>query len=290
MKSYMIFIIVTYLFFKNILLILRRVKKNYEKRKYNYKNISTFNLGSSHSYWSFLTLDSLKHINLAHSSQTFYYDKIMLEKFLNKTNSDKVNKICFLTISYFSFSANKLWQNQDIVQYYYPLSLEDFENKEKLEYILYNYLPIIYNFKRKIKEKLKKKKINKTEAEIIEKRIIGHVKRLKEINNREFNLKLLQELIERCQKNSIKVVLLTTPFRKEYNNYFSQELLEKNFYNIIEKIAQKYSLRYLDFSHDYINFNKKEYFKEEDYDHLSLEGSKILMKLLEKNLNIKLLE
>lgn len=61
-----------------------------------------------------------------------------------------------------------------------------------------------------------------------------------------------------------------------------KELLEKNFYEIVEKIRNKYNLLYFDFSHDYKNFNKKGYF--EDYDHLSKEGSEIFKEILLKKL------
>lgn len=287
MKEYIVFLIVFYFCLKNILLILRRYKKNHKKRKYkiNYKKIKSFNLGSSHSYWTFLALDEEINLNLAHSSQTFYYDKIMLNKFINKIKKEK-EFTCFITISYFSFSSKELWQTQDIIQYYYPLSIKEFKGKEKIEYILYNYFPIIWNFKRKIKEKLNKK-IKKELT--IENRIKGHVKKLEKTEYREYNLNLLEEIIKKCQDNSIKVVLLTTPFQKEYNDYFSEELLEKNFYNVIEGITAKYKIKYLDYSHDYINFDKKEYFKKNDYDHLSLDGAKVLIRLLEKELKIKLL-
>lgn len=107
-----------------------------------------------------------------------------------------------------------------------------------------------------------KEKLNKTKKKkemIIERRIKGHVKKLEKTEYRE------------------------------YNDYFSEELLEKNFYNVIEGITEKYKIKYLDYSHDYINFNKKEYFQKNDYDHLSLDGAKVLMRLLEKELKIKLL-
>ena len=210
----------------------------------------------------------------------------MLNKFINKIKKEK-EFICFITISYFSFSSKEIWQRQDIIQYYTLLSIINFKGKERINYILYNYFPEILRFKNKLKEKLNKTK--KKKEMTIESRIKGHVKNLEKTEYREYNLNLLEEIIKKCQDNSIKVVLLTTPFQKEYNNYFSEELLEKNFYNVIESITRKYKIKYLDYSHDYINFNKKEYFQKNDYDHLSLDGAKVLMRLLEKELKIKLL-
>lgn len=280
---YIILYYIIYLAIRNLRLILKQQKR---KRKYNFKNIKSINLGSSHSYFAFLGVDEKINLNLAHISQTFYYDKIMLNKFIDKIKKEK-EFICFITISYFSFSSKEIWQRQDIIQYYTPLSIINFKGKERINYILYNYFPVILRFKNKLKEKLNKTK--KKKEMTIESRIKGHVKKLEKTEYREYNLNLLEEIIKKCQDNSIKVVLLTTPFQKEYNNYFSEELLEKNFYNVIESITKKYKIKYLDYSHDYINFDKKEYFQKNDYDHLSLDGAKVLMRLLEKELKIKLL-
>ena len=285
MKSYYIilYVWIIYLTIRNLRLIFKQQKR---KRKYNFKNIKSINLGSSHSYFAFLGADEKINLNLAHISQTFYYDKIMLNKFINKIKKEK-EFICFITVSYFSFSSKEVWEDQDIIQYYIPLSIYDFKGKEKIDYILYNYFPIIFRFKNNLKEKLNKTK--KKKEMIIERRIKGHVNKLEKTEYREYNLNLLEEIIKKCQDNSIKVVLLTTSFQKEYNDYFSEELLEKNFYNVIESITRKYKIKYLDYSHDYINFDKKEYFQKNDYDHLSLDGAKVLMRLLEKELKIKLL-
>lgn len=121
------------------------------------------------------------------------------------------------------------------------------------------------------------------------KRIKGHKEKLKENKMLNFNLELMEKIIKKCNEKSIKVILITTPFTKYYNSFFEKELLEKNFYEIIEKIRNKYKLLYFDFSHDYKNFNKKEYFR--DYDHLSKEGSEIFKEILLKKLkdnNIKI--
>lgn len=210
----------------------------------------------------------------------------MLNKFIDKIIKKEL--VCFITVSYFSFSSRKSWIEQDYInQYYLPLSIFNFKGKEKINYILYNWFPIIFRFKNNLKEKLNKTK--KKKEMTIESRIKGHVKKLENIECREYNLNLLEKIIKKCQDNSIKVVLLTTPFQKEYNDYFSEELLEKNFYNVIEGITAKYKIKYLDYSHDYINFDKKEYFQKNDYDHLSLDGAKVLIRLLEKELKIKLL-
>ena len=132
-----------------------------------------------------------------------------------------------------------------------------------------------------------KKNINK---EIdVEKRIKKHIVILKEQKNLDFNIAILEKIILLCRENNIKLILLTTPFQKEYNSQFDEKLLEENFYKIISKIIKnmkKYEIDYFDFSKDYINFNEKKYFENYDFDHLSLEGSKKIIKLLIKKLNL----
>lgn len=178
-------------------------------------------------------------MNLGENSQTFYYDYIILKRYFNKI---KNNGYCFLTISYFSFASKEYWLKEDLVKYYGKLQIENFHGIQKIDCMLYKYLPIIWSIRKK------------------------------------------------CNEKSIKVILITTPFTEYYNSYFEKELLEKNFYEIIEKIKNKYNLLYFDFSHDYKNFNKKEYF--ENYDHLSKEGSEIFKEILLKKLrnnNIKII-
>ena len=104
-------------------------------------------------------------------------------------------------------------------------------------------------------------------------------------------MELIEKIIEKCKEKSIKVILITTPFKKEYNNFFKEDLLKNNFYDNIEKIRRKYNLLYFDLSHDYKNFDEERDFR--DYDHLNEEGSKKFMeildeKLLENKIDIKL--
>ena len=83
------------------------------------------------------------------------------------------NLICFLTISYFTFYAPKLWQKENIKNYYECLGMREIEREYRIEAFFYKYFPILY----KVYEKMKKN-INK---EIdVEKRIKKHIVILKE--------------------------------------------------------------------------------------------------------------
>ena len=224
-------------------------------------------------------MNSSIHLNLAHPSQTLYYDYILLQKFKNNIVKNK-DLVCFLTISYFTFYAPKLWQKQDIKYYYDCLDITDVDRKYRLGFFVYKYLHVFYKNYKKIKEFI----IKENKKNNIENRIKKQVVILKEQKNFDFNLEILEKIITFCKKYNIKIILLTTPFQREYNNFFKEELLEKNFYKVINKIVDKYEIDYFDFSKDYKNFDKKIYFENYDYDHLSLEGSKKFIKILNKKL------
>ena len=165
-------IIIIYFFIRNFYLVLKRKLRLQKKKKYNTKNISSFNIGSSHSELAFKSLNPDFHLNLAHPSQTLYYDYILLNKFKNKIVKNQ-NLICFLTISYFTFYAPKLWQKENIKNYYECLGMREIEQEYRIEAFFYKYFPILY----KVYEKMKKN-INK---EIdVEKRIKKHIVILKE--------------------------------------------------------------------------------------------------------------
>lgn len=251
-----------------------------QKKKYKKdlpEKIKVFNLGSSHGYHAYNYLNNKNGVNLAGRSQTFYYDKIMFEYAYDKIEEGAV---CFLLFSYFSFAGKERWQRDDLIKYYRILKLRDFKGKEKIECFIYKYLPIIWSIRKKIRRKFFKNKEISDEG-----RIKGHVKKLENQINKEYNLKILKDILEKCKNKNIKVIFVTTPFTKYYNSFFSEDLLNKNFYKIIQELCQEYNIEYFDFSHEYKIFNEKECLK--DYDHLSKEGSKIFMKELKERLEVE---
>ena len=115
------------LFIWNIFIVRKKIKKN---QKIIPSKIKVFSLGSSHAYFAYDYNNKEYCINLGEDSQTFYYDKIMLDYVY-----DKIEKgaICFLTLSYFSFAAKERWLKEDLIKYYKFLKLKDFKNREKVE-------------------------------------------------------------------------------------------------------------------------------------------------------------
>lgn len=268
-------ILLIYFFFRNIRKILKKREGYYKWKKYESMTIRIFNLGSSHSEESFKRSKSL---NLANSGQTIYYDYLLLDKYLKKIEN---KGICFLTVSYFSFGTRKLDKKHQLERYLYILKFKNFIGKDKLYYIIYNYIPLIKKYFR----------LPSVVGVSVEERIKTHHKiltNLKYLENRKENIKYLEQIIERCQEKNIRVILLTTPFMKEYNDYFSNEDLENNFYSIIRNIVNKYNVEYIDFSHEYDIFSERDDFCPGDYDHLSEKGSAKFVKELEKRTGIKL--
>lgn len=242
-----------------------------KKRKKFPRKIKFFNLGSSHSYVSFNYENNKTYANLAEHSQTLYYDNLIFNHVYN--NIEK-GATCFLTLSYFSFAGKERWLKNDVIKYYRVLKLSDFKGIEKIECFICKYLPIIWS--------LRKKFLKKENKILVNKRIEGHVRKLKDNKNKTYNLEIIENILTKCKEKQIKVIFITTPFTKYYNSFFTDELLEKNFYNIIYDICKKYNIKYIDFSHDYENFDEKECFS--DFDHLNEKGSIVFMRELKKHL------
>lgn len=263
MKS-LVLIVFIYFFIRNI----KKIRKYKKKNLYWYKikEINKFVLGSSHAFYGFKADKDI--INLANPSQTFYYDYLILNKYFEKIEK---NIKCFISISYFSFSSKKAWIESDLEKYFYILNLKDFEGKYKIYYLIYRYLPLLKKYF----------KLYQGRDKSITERIEGHYKILMNNEKIEDKLKYLYKIIEKCQEKNIEVILLTTPFTEEYNEYFPQKDLEKNFYSLINLLRNKYNLKYIDLSHRYDLFLEEDDFYPEDYDHLSKKGSKKLIKYLE---------
>lgn len=264
------------IFIYNMLRI-RRNKKELEKvlpksRLKLPKKIKIFNLGSSHGYFSF-NYDNLENaVNFSYPSQTLYYDYKIIK---NYYDSLEENGICFVVLSYFSFTNKKFFVKEDI--YSKTLKIKYLDKEDKIDGIIFQYFPIL-NFIRKFFVKVKKRKLKEGNA-----RIEKHVEML-EKQDEKFGIMILEKIIKELKEKNIRVILITTPFQREYNDSFSQELLENNFYSIVSMIKNKYNLTYYDFSHRYDLFGKNDLFS--DFDHLNEKGSKIFMKEIEEILKI----
>lgn len=86
-----------------------------------------------------------------------------------------------------------------------------------------------------------------------------------------YNLKLLRNIIEECNKNDVKVHLIETPKIDLYNDYtdkYKAELVDKSISNLAESFPNVYYK-------DYSNLYKNEYTFFKDPDHMNGKGSKV---------------
>ncbi len=77
-------------------------------------------------------------------------------------------------------------------------------------------------------------------------------------------------MIEICKKHNIRPILVTTPYREEYNNKYD-ETFYKQFHSLIDEICAKEQVEYFDYSHDSRFSNSYIYFRNAD--HLTSRGA-----------------
>lgn len=250
-------------------------------------NIKIANFGSSHGQFGFdYSKIGISGFNFGMSSQTFYYDLQILKKYIGNI---KENGIIIIPISYFSLSATDIFVESDKPRYYNFLDRESINDYSYIEDFKYHIFPIVTageSIRFIIKDKdIEKEKISdekniygeKELEEVGKKRASYHLNGIKERLGKENglilkNIKYLKEINTLAKKNKIKVVLVTTPYTKYYNNNFSIEYLNDNFYSIINRLAKEMDVKYLDYSHDKRFQNNYNLFK--DSDHLNLIGRK----------------
>ncbi len=86
----------------------------------------------------------------------------------------------------------------------------------------------------------------------------------------------IRNMIQDCQKNGFRPVLVTTPLLKEFNAYFDDAFMEK-FRADCQAYADAYGIPYLDYSHDARFIERPDLFV--DGDHLTTEGSVQFMRI-----------
>ena len=87
---------------------------------------------------------------------------------------------------------------------------------------------------------------------------------------REEELSAIYGMVRLCREHGLRPILITVPFRWEYNDQFEEEYC-RQFYEVIDKICRDESVEYYDYSHDDRFTNTAEYFRNSD--HLSPKGA-----------------
>ena len=87
---------------------------------------------------------------------------------------------------------------------------------------------------------------------------------------REEELDAVCGMIRLCKEHGIRPILITVPFRWEYNDQFEEEYC-RQFYAVIDQICQDEGVEYYDYSHDERFVDRSDYFRNSD--HLSPKGA-----------------
>lgn len=247
-------------------------------------------LGNSHTRLGILFQDK-KNINLANNSQNFYYDLQLLKKYNRKI---KKNATIIIPISIQSFySANN---KQIDINYVDLLSKSEIKNIGLVKYILkrnfraffppsnlfkifeINNKNEIYYYPNDLNDKLREtESIETVKIHLgIEK---NELRDYSKLNGEEDFI----NLVEYIEKNEWKLLLITTPFSKIYNdnieNYNSEAFKERIYDNIFNNQSNvKEKFYYIDYSHDKRFEEYYKYFLDDD--HLNRSGAEYFTNIL----------
>jgi lysophospholipase L1-like esterase len=86
--------------------------------------------------------------------------------------------------------------------------------------------------------------------------------------------------IKLCKEHNITPILITTPYRSYYSNWFSNEILEQFYCELID--PNENDVIYLDYSRDERFNNSEELLK--DTDHLNKQGAIVFTEIVIKDL------
>lgn len=257
-------------------------------------SIKLVNLGSSHGkYGLYYQIDNYQKMNLARSSQNFYYDLQLLKKYQSKMDKKVV---IIIPVSVFSF-YNRFDESLEKT-YIQILSKNKLLNINKVEYFLLKNFSVLYppNNILKIKKKLKKEKYSKEYPNDLEmnfriKESEETVLRHLGISEKKFLLKNAEQdfinLIKYIEDNDWRYVLITTPFLYLYNENiekYQPGAFKERIYGNIKEVEKKLNKKffYLDYSHDGRFENHLEYFFDDD--HLNEKGAKYFTEILLEDL------
>lgn len=269
-------------------------KKNYIEK--NLGTIETLILGSSHSQ-NGINPEFLKtkSCNLAFGGQPIAIDYFLLDKYMDKM---KNLKTVLLEVSPHRF-YNELNPNEWNGHVY--SNLYDINYKvEKLSFKNYSFALADVRYFSTIfvdylNPKLPKPKLNKfgfmindfqdrfSKLKYDSLKIQNSFKMNNKFNNPEnfeTNTVFLNKIIEKCQQNSVKIILIGTPLYSTYNTKIPLKI-KKQHLDLISKIIHKFGIQYYDFSNSK-RFNLED-FKNDN--HLNPNGAKKFTIIIDSILN-----
>jgi hypothetical protein len=256
----------------------------------NLQNIEVLILGTSHALNGLNPrFFSQKTFNLANASQSIYYDKALLDLYIDKLPKLKT---VILSVSYFSFWYQLESSPEDWRKYFYyqylnipNQSINNLEFKAWSSIVLYSpkkTLDIaLQNFKVE-ENKLYYQGWNGTDTAIAEismsdtkKRIDFHHVLMAEKNIVQ-NIQYINEIITKLRKKNIDIIIIRMPV---YKTYYKQMLPKYSHINdsIIKTLTSQYKVFYYNYSQNH-HFNRTDF---HDSDHLSFIGAEKFSKVVD---------
>lgn len=270
------------------------VKYNTISKKYNDTEILIF--GNSHTFYGLNPkyFDKPTY-NLAHISQTLYFDKILFDNYIDKF---KNIKCVILHIEYTSLSELVDTEENNWRKYYYQsymdLDVSSINKYDCTKYFLSSTRSVNANTKiilRYLKDgtivdcdengfginytKLKKIPLLKKDA-------LTRVKNIEDnLMNFDDNIIRIQSIIDACKKRGIKVVLLNMPVTTYFSEGVNQIKLKK-IQETCNRIAK------INYNVSYLNLFKDKRFTNEDFfdaDHMHTDGATKCSKVVNNFIN-----
>ncbi|MCL1933417.1 MAG: hypothetical protein FWF53_06380 [Candidatus Azobacteroides sp.] len=224
---------------------------------------------------------SLYAYNLAFASQSIYFDRKLVEKYLPDLPRLKYVILMFdYTSLYYDHDASRDF----FYKYYYNINYKDRKfYKESFSQFLFVYtpeqtLPLLFNNRHEI---LVKGWVNNsgrddetvTSVEKCELRAKGFNQTVQAWKNGDLVLNDLEALINLLQSKKIMPILITYPNYSSIRIFMDASVIERN-RNIGNALSQKYQIPYLDYFDD-DSFTIADFF---NCDHLNREGAAKLSK------------
>ncbi len=274
------------------------------------EGIQIGNFGTSHGRLGFDYSDWQEEFitfNFALTAQTLSYDYRILQQYIDRFAE---NGTVFIPISYISFGwdeeARPDFKSKN-ERYYSFLESKYIKDYDWITDIgLKHFLPLLYepdkvisNIRKSLEKKAagseadhtdEEQEFSETQTEDGEedlrqlsdpnRRFKESAERKREVHYlvdengdltvREEELSALYGIIDLCREHHLRPILITTPFRREYNDVFDEKFY-RQFYAVIDTVCQDEAVEYYDYSHDERFIDSTEYFN--DADHLSPEGA-----------------
>ena len=271
---------------------------NYYSYKYNWmdkhaEEVETLVLGSSHSLNGIIPRYLGKNsFNLALPGQTLKYDAYLFFRWADRC---KKLKLVILPISYFSFFMDHSeWIGETYSKIYLKSPFHSDFSRYNLEMLDFKSLHSkIYLWRTGNEEYVKErgwlpmylKNKNKSTWNLEHNNIHGvkehTMKSWEFVDN---NYKLVSSIIEYCNKNGIKIALITTPQYKDYNIHLDKAQLGK-MYELINNLQRTYGVLYLNYLQD-DRFCADDFY---DPSHLSEIGAEKFTRVLKYDLRSSLI-